>query len=206
MVTVPTVLIISTDAVLVIEHEGKADFASHIVVILSPYCADRLVISSCRCRGRHVVKAIIAVITVPPAVVYEDFKAPGPVFQIYGVSCPEIVMKTIIRTEGSTESIAFRRFRPDDDYRFHVGSIRRAGISYYRDILYVIRIELSEFLNVADLATVDVDCRCSFAEYFQFSVILHHHRHTFQHVVGCTCDGERASIDIGDERISFHCC
>ena len=82
MVAVPAVLIIGADAVLIIEHEGKADFACHIVVILSPYCADRLVISSRRCRGRHVVKTIIAVITVPPAVVGEHFKSSGAVFQV----------------------------------------------------------------------------------------------------------------------------
>ena len=82
MVAVPAVLIIGADAVLIIEHEGKADFASHIVVILSPYCADRLVISSCRCRGRHVVKTIVAVIAIPPSIVGEEFEASCTVFQI----------------------------------------------------------------------------------------------------------------------------
>ncbi len=52
MVAIPAVLVISSDAVTVVEHIRETNLASHIVVRLLAYCAERLVVNIlCRCRG-----------------------------------------------------------------------------------------------------------------------------------------------------------
>ena len=115
------------------------------------------------------------------------------------------MLKTVVGTECPAESVAFRRFRTDQNDSLYIGCVSGSRISYDRNILYVVGIELPELLNIVDLAAVDVDCRRAFAEDFQFAVVVYHHRNAGQNIVGCTCDGERASLDIGDERIAFNC-
>ena len=82
VVAVPAVLIISADAVLVIEHEGKADFASHIVVRLLANSPQRLIVCTRRSGSNHIIRTVVAIISVPPSVVGEEFEASCAVFKI----------------------------------------------------------------------------------------------------------------------------
>ena len=66
--------------------------------------------------------------TIPPSIIGENFESSGAILEVYGVASAEIVLKTVVRPDGTAESVSFRRFRTDENYRFHIGGIGSSGI------------------------------------------------------------------------------
>ena len=114
------------------------------------------------------------------------------------------MLKTVVAAEDTAEAVAFWRFSVDNDNGFHIGRVGGSGIGYYRNILYVVGIELLEFQKVVDLAAVDVYCRRSFAEDFKSAVVVYYHRYACQHIGGRSCDGEGGPFHIRYECVAFH--
>ena len=169
------------------------------------YCAERLIVCARCSDSSHIVRSVVAVISVPPAIVGENFESTGAILEVDRVAGAKIMLKTVVGPDGSAESVAFRRLGAYQDHRLHVCCIRRPGIGDYRHVLHVLRIELGEFLEVVDLSSVYVDFRLALAEHFQFAAVVDHHRHVGQHIVGGSGYCERTALDVGHKGVAFHC-
>ena len=204
VMTIPAILIICAYAMLFINHVRESDFAGHVVICLLTKRMQWLIVPPVRSDGSHIVGPVIAVRAVPPSIVGKQFQPACAVFHIYRVSRTEIVLETVVRPDGTAESIALGRLCTNENNRLHIGGIRCAGIGYHRHILHILWTQLCKFLQVVNLASVDIDFRRTFAEHLQRAAVVYYHRDTSQYVIGCSGYGERTSLHGCYKRIPFH--